>query len=292
MIPGVGIPLLGAVGGAGLVLVASPWLWPGRDRPKAPARGWSAAVADRLGRAGFPRISPGVFVSMSVVIGLAAAALVLALTGLTAVAVLTLVVGAAAPWAVAGWRARGRQRGTRGLWPEVVDHLVASIRAGMPLPDALASLADRGPAPLRPGFRRFEERWRRTGTVGPALDELKEHFGDPTADRLIEVLRMAREVGGTELPSVLRDLAAHLRQDLALRAEVEARQSWVTNAGKLGLASPWIVLGLLATRPEAAEAYATAQGSLLLLGAAAVTVVAYRVMLAIGRLPEDRRWFR
>jgi tight adherence protein B len=286
------IPLLGAVGGAGLVLVAAPWLWPGRARPRAAGRGWAAAVEDRLGRAGFPRTAPGVFIAMSVVLAVAAAALVLAVTALPAVAALTLVAGAIAPWTVAGWRSRARQRSARGLWPEVVDHLVASIRAGMPLPDALAALADRGPAALRPGFRRFEERWHRTGTVGPALDDLKQHFADPTADRLIEVLRMAREVGGTELPSVLRDLAAHLRQDLALRAEVEARQSWVTNAGKLGLAAPWIVLGLLATRPEAARAYATPQGTALLLAAAVVTLLAYRIMLAIGRLPDDRRWFR
>lgn len=286
------IPLLGALGGTGIVLVASPWLWPRRARAGAALSRWSASVEDRLGRAGFPSTAPGVFVAMSVVIGLAGAAVVLALTGLTAVAVLMLIVGAFAPWTVAGWRARSRQHAARGLWPEVVDHLVAAIRAGMPLPDALASLSERGPAPLRPGFRRFEDRWRRTGTVGPALDDLKQHFADPTSDRLIEVLRMAREVGGTELPSVLRDLAIHLRQDLALRAEVEARQSWVTNAGKLGLAAPWIVLGLLCTRPEAAQAYATPQGTLLLLAAAVVTLVAYRVMLAIGRLPEDRRWFR
>jgi tight adherence protein B len=286
------IPLLGAVGGTGLVLAASPWLWPRRERRAAVPHRWAAAVEDRLGRAGFPSTAPGVLVAMSVVIGVAAAALVLAVTGLAAVATLALVIGVLAPWTVAGWRARARQGAARGLWPEVVDHLVASIRAGMPLPDALASLADRGPGPLRPGFRRFEERWRRTGTVGPALDDLKQHFADPTADRLIEVLRMAREVGGTELPGVLRDLAVHLRQDLALRAEVEARQSWVTNAGKLGLAAPWIVLGLLCTRPEAARAYGTPQGTVLLLAAAVVTFVAYRVMLAIGRLPEDRRWFR
>ncbi|MGT2424888.1 type II secretion system F family protein [Amnibacterium kyonggiense] len=284
------IPLLGAVGGAGLLLVASPRLWPRRARPRAGAPRMGT-IADRLARAGFARTAPGAFVAVSVVLGAVAASLVLALTGLTAVAGLALVVVGLAPWTVAGWRARARRAAVRGLWPEVVDHLVASIRAGMPLPDALAALAGQGPAALRPGFVRFEDRWRRTGTIGPALDELKEHFADPTADRLIEVLRMAREVGGTELPSVLRDLAAHLRQDLALRAEVEARQGWVTNAGKLGLAAPWVVLGLLATRPEAARSYGTAQGTVLLLGAAAVTVLAYRVMLAIARLPEDRRWF-
>ena len=74
---------------------------------------------------------------------------------------------------------------------------------------------------------------------------------------------MAREVGGTELPSVLRDLAVHLRADLALRAEVEARQSWVTGAGKLGLAAPWIVLVLLATRPGGGRRLRHAAGGLL-----------------------------
>lgn len=286
------IPLLGAGLGAGIVLVASPWLWPRRAIRGPARRGWSAAVTERLEQAGLPRLSPGAFVFASVVLGGVAASLVLAATGLGSVAALALIVAAAAPWSVAGWRSRARRHALRGLWPEVVDHLVASLRAGVPLPDALAGLAERGPAALRPGFLRFEQQWHRTGTVGPALDELKEHFADPTADRLVEVIRMAREVGGTELPSVLRDLAVHLRQDLALRGEVEARQGWVTGAGKLGLAAPWVVLGLLATRPEASRAYGTPQGTLLLVGAIVVTVVAYRVMIAIARLPEDRRWFR
>lgn len=286
------IPLLGAAGGTGLLLLASPVLWPRRATGEHRPRRWSTAIGDRLARAGFPRIAPGVFVLMSVVLGTACGALAAAVTGLPAAALLAVVVGAATPWTAAGWRAHSRAKAARALWPEVVDHLVAAIRAGMPLPDALAGLAELGPAALQGGFERFASHWRRTGTVGPALDELKERFADPTADRLIEVLRMAREVGGTELPSVLRDLAAHLRQDLALRAEVEARQSWVTNAGKLGLAAPWVVLGLLASRPEAAAAYATPAGTALLIVAAVVTVVAYRVMLAIGRLPEDRRWFR
>jgi tight adherence protein B len=286
------IALLGALGGAGVLLVLSPLLWPRRTVRARRRRTWTSAVEERLGRAGLPRMGAGAFVVASVVLGMAVGALVLGVTGLQAAAALALVVAGAAPWVVAGSRARARQRAARTLWPEVVDHLVAAIRAGLPLPDAVAALADTGPPSLRAGFRRFETRWRRTGTVGPALDDLKDHFADPTADRLIEVLRMAREVGGTELPSVLRDLAAHLRQDLALRAEVEARQSWVTNAGRLGLAAPWIVLGLLASRPEASAAYATPTGTALLLAAAAITMLAYRIMLAIGRLPEDRRWFR
>ncbi len=286
------IPALGALAGAGLLLILSPLLWPAGSAPRTRTGRSAAAITDRLVRAGFEAVSPAVFVAVSLVLAAAAGALVLALTALTAGAIVAAAVAGAAPWTIAGLRARSRTRAARTLWPEAVDHLVAAVRAGMPLPDAVAALGRTGPERLRPGFIQFEQEWRRSGTVGPALDAAKAHFADPVADRLLEVLRMAREVGGTELPAVLRDLAAHLRQDLALRGEVEARQSWVVNAGKLGIAAPWIVLGLLATRPEAAAAYATPGGTVLIAGAAVVTAAAYRVMLAIGRLPEDRRWFR
>lgn len=282
--------ILGALLGAGLLLIVSPWLWP-RGRRSVRGAGRVSRIADRLTRAGFPGIAPGAFVAVSVLLGVASGALVQAVIGLPAVAAIALVAGGVGPWQVAGWRARTRVRTHRALWPEVVDHLVASVRAGRPLPDAIAALAEEGPAPLRPGFALFERRWRESGTMGVALDALKRHFADSTADRLFEIVRMARQVGGTELPGVLRDLSVALRQDLALRAEVEARQSWVTNAAKLGVTAPWIVLVLLATRPEAARAYNTPAGLVLILGALVVTLVAYRVMIAIGRLPDEQRWF-
>ena len=284
------IPALGALGGTGVLLLLSPLLWPASRRRSGPRS--PSAITERLARAGFAPVSPSVFLLVSGVLAAVAGALVLAITALPAVALVAAAVAGSAPWTIAGARGRSRRRTSRALWPEVVDHLVASVRAGMPLPEAVVALGDRGPVQLRAGFAVFEAEWRASGTVGPALDAAKAHFADPIADRLLEVLRMAREVGGTELPSVLRDLSAHLRQDLALRGEVEARQSWVTNAGKLGLAAPWVVLGLLASRPEAAAAYATPGGTALIAGAAVVTLAAYRVMVAIGRLPEDRRWFR
>lgn len=121
---------------------------------------------------------------------------------------------------------------------------------------------------------------------------MKERLGDPIADRILETLRMSREVGGNELPTVLRALAAHLRQEAAIRGEVEARQSWVMNAARLGAAAPWVILALLATRPEAAAAYNTSTGIAVIVGGLVVTVIAYRLMIALARLPEERRWFR
>jgi tight adherence protein B len=130
-----------------------------------------------------------------------------------------------------------------------------------------------------------------SGNLASALDGLKADLADPIADRIVETLKMAREVGGSELPSVLRALATSLRADAAVRSEVEARQSWVRGAARLGVVAPWVVLLLLASRPEAAAAYNSPAGFVLLGVGLAVTVVAYRVMIALGRLPEERRWF-
>jgi tight adherence protein B len=47
----------------------------------------------------------------------------------------------------------------------------------------------------------------------------------------------------------------------------------------------------LSTRPEAAVAYATPAGTALIVVGAAVSVAAYRIIVAVARLPEERRWF-
>jgi tight adherence protein B len=166
------------------------------------------------------------------------------------------------------------------------------VRSGLALPDAVASLAQSGPPALREEFAAFANDYQATGSFARCLDRLKDRLADPIADRILETLRMSREVGGSELPSVLRGLAQYLRQESAIRGEVEARQSWVRNAARLGAAAPWIVLLLLSTRPEAAAAYNTPAGVTLIVGGLLVTVLAYRVMIALARLPEERRWFQ
>ena len=58
-------------------------------------------------------------------------------------------------------------------------------------------------------------------------------------DRLVESLRIAREVGGTDLGHLLRTLSGFLREDARTRAELETRQSWTVNAARLAVAAPW-----------------------------------------------------
>lgn len=137
----------------------------------------------------------------------------------------------------------------------------------------------------------FARDLRSTGRFESSLDTLKVTLADPISDRILETLRMARQVGGTELTGVLRALSASVRADAALRGEVEARQSWIRGAAVLGAVAPWVILGLLAMRPEGRDAYASAEGVVVIVVGALVSVFAYRIMLRIGRLPEPQRWF-
>lgn len=275
--------------GTGLLLVASPWMWP--KQPGSARRGWLEKAREQLTQAGLERVPLSVFVFVSVLIGVAVATVVLSVLPVLVLVIVAGVVAAGAPAFMVAGRARRRRRTLRAAWPDLVDHLVAGVRSGQSVADAVTALCEVGPVETRAAFRDFGRLVLATGTIGGALDDLKTRLADPVADRIIEALRMSRDVGGTELPSILRSLAASLRQDAAVRSEVEARQSWVLNAARLGVTAPWVVLLLLASRPEAAAAYNSPAGLVLLSAGFGVSVVAYRVMVALGRLPEERRWF-
>jgi tight adherence protein B len=279
----------GAVLAAGLLLVVSPWVWPARGPKSVPAG--TGRVTRLLESAGLTRVSPAGLVAASVITAVFLTAVAWLLTQVAALAMVAAIVGAVAPF---GWlRARRSRlvRSRRALWPDVCDLLIASVRAGMSLPDAVASLAESAPAPLRPPFAAFARDVSASGHFDSSAQRLKIALSDPVGDRIVETLRMARQVGGTELTPILRALAASVRADAALRAEAESRQSWIRGAAVLGVAAPWVILALLAIRPEGSRAYSSPEGIALILAGAAVSFVAYRVMLRIGRLPEPRRWF-
>ena len=282
--------------GVGVLLVASPLLWPATEAHRATSTRWPAPWLEtlrvRLTQAGLGRVTPLLFGVMSLLLGIVGGAVVFALVPVTALALAAAVVALVVPSVLVTVRARARRRATRVLWPDVVDHLVSAVRSGLALPDSVVTLARAGPLVTRAAFAEFEAQYRATGNFGLCIGQLKDRLADPVADRILETLRMSREVGGSELTTVLRNLAAYLRQEAAIRSEVEARQSWVMNAARLGVAAPWIVLLLLATRPEAAAAYNTAAGAALVVAGLVVSVIAYRIMVAVGRIPDERRWFR
>ncbi|WP_431071738.1 type II secretion system F family protein [Microbacterium phyllosphaerae] len=281
--------LLGALLAAGVLLCASPWLWPPRpEEEKAKRRG---VVVRMLEEAGFGSVRPRALLAIAALVALGAASVVWLVTAIPILAALAGATAAVAPVVFLRSRRLRLRKLRRQLWPDVCDLLIASIRVGLSLPDAVASLGETSPTMMRPAFIVFALDLRATGRFETSLDRLKSSLADPIADRIVETLRMARQVGGTELVGVLRALSSSVRADAALRGEVEARQSWIRGAAVLGSVAPWVILGLLVLRPEGAAAYGTPEGVVVICLGAAVSVIAYRIMIRIGRLPEPGRWF-
>lgn len=239
---------------------------------------------------GIPRVTPAGVLSACIACAVVIGALTLIVTAVPMAALLAAAVAGGAPLMLLRRRVRQRTAARRAAWPDAVDSLVSGVRAGLALPEAVADLGVRGPEPLRPYFLRFAGEYRATGSFTGALEVLREEMSDPTADRVVAALTVAWDVGGTDLGTVLRTLAVLLREDARTRGDIEARQSWTVNAARVSVAAPWVTLALLCTRPEAAAAFATAMGALVLVIAALVSMLAYRLMMMIGRLPQERRW--
>jgi tight adherence protein B len=265
-----------------------------RSGPRAPARrptrrGWVARRRELLRQAGVDGVGSAQLAGAQLMCALLAFVFVSLLTRTLTVAVFFAAFGAVLPTMLLRRLQRRRQVLLRELWPEAIDYLASAVRAGLSLPEGLSALAGRGPAELRPPFGRFAAAYRASGRFSACLDALKDDLGDPVGDRVCETMRVAREVGGTDLGTVLRTLADLLRADARTRAELEARQSWIVNAARLAVAAPWLVLLLLGSQSQTLAAYDSAGGTVLLAVGAAVCVLAYRLMLRIGRLPAERR---
>jgi len=186
-----------------------------------------------------------------------------------------------------GRRRREIRARRREAWPEAVDLLAGSVRAGDTLPAALAVLADRGPSVLQPAFRSVVSDHRVSGDLVGALVRLGDQLADPVADRVVATLVVAHRVGGRELVRVLVTLGAFLREDLAVRG-----QSWTLVAARVAASAPVLVLLLVASRPEGAHAFDSFAGFVVVAVGGAMTIFGYRLMVALGRLPEEPRVLR
>jgi tight adherence protein B len=278
--------LVGLGVGVGLLLVWSAFAVPSRP---ARVRRTSSRTHDLLARAGLGHVSVSAFLVMCGVLASAAALLMQVVTRTPPVALLFGAMAGCLPVVVVSARARRRQREFAEVWPEAVDNLASAVRAGLSLPEALGQLSVRGPEPLRPAFAAFALDYQVTGRFGECLDRLKTRLADPVGDRVVEGLRVAREVGGGELGRLLRNLSGYLRDEARTRSELEARQAWTINGARLAVAAPWLVLLMMSFQPEVIRLYASPAGTIVLLFAAGTCLVAYRLMMRIGRLPRERR---
>ena len=279
--------LMGLILGVGILLVVAAVFRVPTVKPSKPKV--VRLMSDQITRAALPSLTLRRMMGLNMALVVVTIITVAVWTEVWTVACAIGAVVAPVPWMVISARARKRSAALRKLWPDVVDTLVSGVRSGASLPELVCGLGERGPEELRPAFVRFQAKYHADGRFGMALSDLKTALADPVADRIIEALRLARNVGGSDLTELLSDLARMLRDDARTRGEMEARQTWTVNAARLGVASPWLVLILISTQENAAHAYSTPHGALILAGGALASVIAYLLMLRLGRLPTDQR---
>lgn len=220
-----------------------------------------------------------------------ATAIVLLITGSLTIALAFGALTGGAVYVVMSSKTTQSESHLIAAWPEVIDHLMSGIQSGLSLSESLVGLATRGPEALRPAFINFRNSLFRHGDLEIAVQELKHLFHNHGSDQIFEVLLISKALGGSELLSILRTLGDFLRQDLALRREIEVKHGWIKNSAHMSAIAPWILLLLLSTQPSTALAFSTPTGGMILLAGLAMTAIAYIWMNRLGRLPQTPRVF-
>lgn len=227
----------------------------------------------------------------SILYGASSAIFVFALTASLVIGVTFLTLITALSIVILKRSRNKRYEAMSAAWPEVIDHLITGIQSGLSINESLAGLAIRGPEVLRPAFNKFAISMAKNGDFSASLRVLKYECGQPGSDQIFESIAISKTLGGSELLTILRTVGTFLRQDLALRREIEVKHGWIKNSAHLSAIAPWILLLLLSTQPATASAFSTGSGILILIFGAAMTAIAYFWMAKLGELPELPRVF-
>lgn len=175
--------------------------------------------------------------------------------------------------------------------PEVVDHIISGVQSGLSLNQSLISLESRGPKLTQEIFGRYRKNSFAGVSFDESIEQLQSEFGLAASDQLFESLLFAKNLGGSELLALLRQLGDFTRQDLSLRREISAKQGWIKNSAHLSAGAPWLLLLLLSAQPTTAAAFASPSGALVLGIGLLLTLSAYLWMGRLSRLPQPVRIF-
>lgn len=242
------------------------------------------AARQVLTKAGLIGNQQAVFLCLGFATPLLVGLVVYSLTQVLPVAIAVATAVTPLPWGWLRGRLRKRQQLFAYAWPDIVDSLLTAVRAGVALPEAVVQLAQSGPEITRPYFQKFASEYRGNGRFDEALENLQNSLADATAKRVFEVLRLGREVGGSEMGNILRDLSTMMRENLRINGEILARQSWTVNAARLAVAAPWLVLLMISIRTDAASAYSSTAGMMILAFGGIACTFAYWLMQRLGSL--------
>jgi tight adherence protein B len=131
-----------------------------------------------------------------------------------------------------------------GLMPEALDLIVRGIRSGLPVSEALKSIADEIADPVGAEFRQVTDQMR----IGVALDEAMwsaaRRLGIAEFNFLVISLSIQQETGGN-LAEILEKLSDMVRRREQMRLKVKAMSSEARASAMIIGALPFIMCGVI-----------------------------------------------
>ena len=238
-----------------------------------------------------PRLRPRL-AAAGLATGAGAALAAISLGGNSAAAAALAAMGAVAPVLAAAARTRRAAEQAAGRWPDFLAALRGRLSAGEALPEATAAAASAAGDRLAGLARRLEEGRSAGQSFATILAEVRSDWADPLADRVLTTLAAAAGIGGERVGLVLSGLAGSVADELRLRRAHQAALTEQRLTAGVALAAPWALLLLTtATNPQAAAAYSTATGTVVVLAGLAATSVGFWLSRRAARLSHMPRVF-
>ncbi|MDA2978730.1 MAG: type II secretion system F family protein [Actinomycetota bacterium] len=225
--------------------------------------------------------------------GLATFVLSYGLLGTVVPAAALGVLAVTVPVQMASSRDRKRQAEASAAWPDLLAHIRSSVAAGMTLPDSYLDAAQRTGGAFGETLDEVRRHLLFGGGFPAAMDVVRRAADDPTADRVTMTLIVANETGGHRVGDVLSALSTSIAGETRLRSAHDAAQTEQRWTAGVALAAPWVILALsIATNPQAATAFGTAEGAVVVGIGLALTIAGYLLSRKLAALSAAPRVFR
>jgi len=240
------------------------------------AKSGAASALARLIEQSGVRMTPGMFVMLSVGAALAA----LFLIGVSAKVAFAAPVGAIAagslPYLVLAQRRSARIKRFEEQFPEALDLLARALRAGHAFQTALGMVADGLPPPVGPEFKKTFEQQNFGLPLKEALTELTDRVPLLDVRFFVTAVSIQRETGGN-LAEILDNLANVVRERFTILRQVRVHTAHGRFTGWVLLALPAALgVALSIISPDHMNTLFTEQlGKTMLVGAAVMQTLGY-----------------
>lgn len=226
--------------------------------------------------------TPGIFFLLTLGTGAVAGAVLLVASGSWAVGSLAAAAGGSVPYA---WLRRKRARRVRAFeehFPEAIDLLTRSVRAGHALSTGLQVIAEESPEPVSTEFRQVFEEQRYGLPLRESLLALADRVDLVDVRMFVTAILMQRESGGN-LAENLENLGQLIRDRFRFQRDVRTKTAHGRITGLvLVLAPVGAGLGMILINPDyMAPLWEQQLGRYMLAAAAGLQILGFLVIRRI-----------